>query len=166
MIPSKLSAQRNFRDAEIYLIRFQQCLTRSLTLIKMYFIRTVTALGQEVSEKTLGKVRCSFIDMSILRLNGFAQELQEAAQNTLLYTKFETFGETVQSLIYELEKRARSEPDEYNSLMNECFQAWFTVRNQLLAQPLAEEVKRMDPQNSDLIKLVSLKLLSTSVGSS
>jgi len=53
--------QRLFKDAEIYLIRFQHCLTRSMTLIKMYFINTINALGQEVTQKTANKVSVSFL---------------------------------------------------------------------------------------------------------
>lgn len=49
-------SQRDFKDAEIYLIRFQQCLTRSMTLIKMYFVTIIRKLTNEVFEKMAGKV--------------------------------------------------------------------------------------------------------------
>jgi hypothetical protein len=61
--------QRNYRDAEIYLIRFQQCLTRAMTLIKMYFVSLVRDLGANVSGKILGQVCChSFKDIVLGRL--------------------------------------------------------------------------------------------------
>jgi hypothetical protein len=56
-------------------------------------------------------------------------------------------------LLFELEKRARAFPDEYVSLLDECHAAWFAMRSQLLGPRLAEEVQRMDPANSELIKL-------------
>lgn len=48
--------QRDFKDAEIYIIRFQQCLTRSMTLIKMYFVSVVRTFANEVGDKMVGKV--------------------------------------------------------------------------------------------------------------
>lgn len=41
----------------MYIIRFQQCLTRSMTLIKMYFVSTIRKLTAEVGDKMAGKVR-------------------------------------------------------------------------------------------------------------
>lgn len=51
-----LKNNRDFHDAEIYLIRFQQCLTRAMTLIKMYFVSVVRKLSSEVGDKMVGKV--------------------------------------------------------------------------------------------------------------
>lgn len=44
--------QRDFRDAEIYLIRYQQCMTRSMTLIKLYVVNALRSLAQEVQKRT------------------------------------------------------------------------------------------------------------------
>ena len=57
LTPSQ-SSQRDFRDAEIYLIRYQQCMTRSMTLIKLYVVNALRSLGQEVQKRiTDTKVR-------------------------------------------------------------------------------------------------------------
>ncbi|KAL8277753.1 hypothetical protein RQP46_009875 [Phenoliferia psychrophenolica] len=130
-----LKLNRDFHDAEIYLIRFQQCLTRAMTLIKMYFVSVVRKLSSEVGDKMVGK------------------DLSETAANALLYTKFSNSAETLRILLFELEKRARIEPAEYGSLLDECYSTWFAARSGLLAAPLAEEVRRMDPGSTDLIKL-------------
>lgn len=135
--PTAPCLQRDFKDAEIYIIRFQQCLTRSMTLIKMYFVSVIRKLTAEVADKMAGK------------------ELSETASNALLYAKFSNQAASLRILLSELEKRARQEPREYGSLLQECFSAWFTSRASLLAGPLAEEVRRMDPGSTDLIKLVS-----------
>lgn len=58
--PRSPAPQRDFRDAEIYLIRYQQCLTRSMTLIKMYFVSTIRKLAADVQDKVQGKVRLLF----------------------------------------------------------------------------------------------------------
>ncbi|KAK4049565.1 Golgi transport complex subunit 3 [Microbotryomycetes sp. JL201] len=130
-----LKANRDFKDAELYIIRFQQCLTRSMTLIKMYFVSTIRRLTQEVSDKMAGK------------------DLSETALNALLYAKFSSVAETLKILVAELEKRAKVEPGEYGALLNECYGAWFGSRSALLSASLIEEVRRMDPANSELIKL-------------
>jgi len=41
-------SQREFREAEIYLLRFQQCLTRAMTLIKMFFVGSLKALSSDI----------------------------------------------------------------------------------------------------------------------
>ena len=48
--------QRDFKDAEVYLLRYQQCMTRSMTLIKIFFVNTVKALGQEVARRIADRV--------------------------------------------------------------------------------------------------------------
>ena len=52
-----LGTQRNFREAEIYLLRFQQCLTRAMTLIKMYFVGSLKALTADIQRRLSEKVR-------------------------------------------------------------------------------------------------------------
>ncbi|KAK4047521.1 Golgi transport complex subunit 3 [Microbotryomycetes sp. JL221] len=130
-----LKSNRDFKDAELYIIRFQQCLTRSMTLIKMYFVSTIRKLTTEVQDKMAGK------------------ELSETALNALLYAKFSSAAETLKILVSELEKRAIIDPREYSALLNECYGSWFNSRSALLSSSLIEEVRRMDPANSDLIKL-------------
>jgi hypothetical protein len=54
---TRRSLQRDFKDAELYLIRYQQCMTRSMTLIKIYFVNTIKSLGLEVGAKLAQRVR-------------------------------------------------------------------------------------------------------------
>ncbi|GAA5916133.1 hypothetical protein JCM5296_007314 [Sporobolomyces johnsonii] len=130
-----LKANRDFKDAEIYLIRFQQCLTRAMTLIKMYFVSTIRKIAAEATEKMTGK------------------DLSETALHALLYAKFQAPSTSLRILLVELEKRAELDPNEYEALRSECYQTWFTARVALLGSGLAEEVRRMDPAGSELIKL-------------
>jgi hypothetical protein len=48
--------QRDFRDSELYIIRYQQCLTRSMTLVKMHFVTQIKLLGAEISRKMADRV--------------------------------------------------------------------------------------------------------------
>jgi hypothetical protein len=64
LIPSK----RHFKEAEVYLLRFQQCMTRAMTLIKMNFVGSLRALSSEVTKRLSEKVTCSSI-FTFLLLN-------------------------------------------------------------------------------------------------
>jgi hypothetical protein len=59
------SSQRNYKEAEIYLLRFQQCMTRAMTLIKMYFVGSLRALTQDVSRRLFEQVRYSDVCLFI-----------------------------------------------------------------------------------------------------
>lgn len=122
-----------------------------MTLIKMHFLQLLNSTYSEVSSKLLvsggsGSSSGSKIPSSV--------NLSETALNALLYSKFSNLSTDTVTLLVELERRAQRNPREYGNLLQECFATWFTVRNQLLAPTLAEEVRRMDPQNTDLVKLV------------
>ncbi|KAM0745864.1 Sec34-domain-containing protein [Meredithblackwellia eburnea MCA 4105] len=136
-----LERNPDFKDAPVYTIRFQQCLTRSMTLIKMYFVSTVKSLMVEVSDKMGGK------------------ELSPPVLHTLLYTKFSTVlsptpsssvpttttttasppRPSLRTLILELESRKTT----YGSLLEECYAVWFACRAQLVGGELRREVGRM-----------------------
>jgi hypothetical protein len=135
--------QRAFKDSEIYTMRFQQCLTRSMTLIKIYFGNHINAITQEVADKVSGK------------------KLGETALHALLYTKFASQAEDLRLLLVELEKRAAADPDEYASLLEECYATWFGARSALVADSLADEVKQMDPYATEIVRLVRGRALLT-----
>jgi hypothetical protein len=131
-----------------------------MTLIKMHFLSSLSSLGSEIASRlsssasvassSSGKSSSSTTSSSLAVAN-----LSEAALQALLYSKFDTsINKQTRSLLYELEKRALKNPEEYNSLLQECLASWFALRNTLLAPVLAEEVRRMDPANTDLVKLV------------
>lgn len=50
------SPKRHFKEAEVYLLRFQQCMTRAMTLIKMNFVGSLRALSSEVTKRLSEKV--------------------------------------------------------------------------------------------------------------
>lgn len=54
-----IRVQRHFREAELYLLRFQQCMTRAMTLIKMFFVGSLRALTQDITRRLSEKVRPS-----------------------------------------------------------------------------------------------------------
>lgn len=113
-----------------------------MTLIKIYFGNVLTEMTNATYD-TLHKIATS------------ETQVNETSLRALLYTKFENAAQpTLRMLLYELEKRAKIEPDEYESLLSECWANWFASRNGLLSDNVTSEVRLLDPNNADLIKLV------------
>ncbi|OCB87405.1 Sec34-domain-containing protein [Sanghuangporus baumii] len=130
-----LRAHRHYREAEIYLLRFQQCLTRAMTLIKMYFVGSLKALTSDILRRIPSK------------------EISATAQEHLLYTRFQSVSVQVAPLIGELERRTQAHPEKLSALLAECHSAYFSARKSLLSSRLAEEIKGLDPGRSDLVEL-------------
>ncbi|KAI6121799.1 Sec34-like family-domain-containing protein [Pisolithus sp. B1] len=51
-----LKDHRYYKEAEVYLLRFQQCMTRAMTLIKMFFLASMRALATDVSKRLSEKL--------------------------------------------------------------------------------------------------------------
>ncbi|MBW0475108.1 hypothetical protein O181_014823 [Austropuccinia psidii MF-1] len=134
-----MRTNRHFRDADLYLVRFQQCLIRAMTLIKLHYTNLIRSLGYQVQEKLQGK-----------------EDLSSNLIQTLLYDKFEILSTELKPLIEELEKRYGLEPEQYESLINEFFSTWFTVRRQLLSPRLKAEINLMDISHSQVPNLIKL----------
>ncbi|RDB16287.1 Conserved oligomeric Golgi complex subunit 3 [Hypsizygus marmoreus] len=132
-----LKAHRNFREAEIYLFRYQQCMTRAMTLIKMYFVGSLRALSVDVSK----------------RIPIRPQDVSPTAQMHLLYTRFKTVSQQLLPLLNELERRARAHPQELSALLSECHAAYFAARKSLLVSRITEEIKGLDPARTELVEL-------------
>ncbi|ODN78720.1 hypothetical protein L202_04287 [Cryptococcus amylolentus CBS 6039] len=130
-----LSDHRDFRDSEIYLLRYQQCMTRSMTLIKLYFVGTIRSIGQEVGKRLAD------------------QSLSETAIQALIYTKFTSLSTSLRPLLSELEQRVSTNPDELAPLLSECNAAYVSTRRNLMGGRVNEEIGRMKPNGSDLVDL-------------
>lgn len=130
-----LKAHRHFREAEVYLLRFQQCMTRAMTLIRMYFVGSLKALSADVSKRMSEK------------------DVSPTAQMHLLYTRFQSVSTQLAPLLGELERRAQAHPAELAALLAECHTAYFSVRKGLLVGRLTEEIKGLDPSRTELVEL-------------
>ncbi|KAK0197162.1 Sec34-like family-domain-containing protein [Armillaria mellea] len=130
-----LKTHRHFREAEVYLLRFQQCMTRAMTLIKMYFVGSLRALSADISKRLSEK------------------DVSSTAQMHLLYTRFRSVSPQLAPLLGELERRAYAHKDELSSLLSECHSAYFSARKSLLVACLMEEIKGLDPTRTELVEL-------------
>ncbi|KAF9905427.1 Golgi transport complex subunit 3 [Linnemannia zychae] len=89
----------NYKDSELYQMRFRQCMTRGMTLIKMHLITKLRALSAEVMSKkpVLAK----------------GESIKPAMATALFYVKFRTIAPPLRALVAELEKRCVSHKDGY-----------------------------------------------------
>ncbi|KAJ3521442.1 hypothetical protein NM688_g9016 [Phlebia brevispora] len=129
-----LKAHRHFREAEIYLLRFQQCMTRAMTLIKMYFVGSLRALVADVTKRISEKVR-------VVLKRPYIKLTSEFSRDQLA------------PLLAELERRASAHPEELSALLAECHAAYFAARKGLLVPRLVEEIKGLDPARTELVEL-------------
>ncbi|TRM70359.1 Sec34-like family-domain-containing protein [Schizophyllum amplum] len=122
-----LKNHRQYREAEVYLLRFQQCMTRAMTLIRMYFVGSLRALSTD--------------------------DVSPTAQMHLLYTRFKTVASQMAPLLGELERRAQVHPAELAALLAECHTAFFSTRKALLVGRVTEEIRGLDPGRTELVEL-------------
>lgn len=132
-----LKAHRYYREAEIYLLRFQQCMTRAMTLIRMFFVGSLRALTADVSRRLSEK------------------DVSSTAQMHLLYTRFRSITSQLSPLLSELERRAEAHPDDLSALLSECHSAYFAARKNLLVGRLMEEIRGLDPAHTELVELTN-----------
>ncbi|KAF8342284.1 Sec34-like family-domain-containing protein [Cantharellus anzutake] len=126
---------RHFVEADIYLLRFQQCMTRAMTLIKIYFVGSLKSLASDAQRRMT------------------EQKLSATAEKHILYSKFGAMAGPVAPLLAELERRAMEHPDELASLLSECHTIYFSVRKSVISGRLSAEIKALDPANSNLVEL-------------
>ncbi|KAI9489876.1 Sec34-like family-domain-containing protein [Zychaea mexicana] len=119
-----------YRDAELYLMRFRQCMTRGMTVIKMYLITTIKSLGYDIYTQTSS--------------NSADQPLALSKQTTLFYVKFRMISSTVKPLSIELEKRCEGHK-EYQSLYQDTLNAYFQTRQNLLGPVISRKTQELGP---------------------
>ncbi|OAX41147.1 Sec34-domain-containing protein [Rhizopogon vinicolor AM-OR11-026] len=132
-----LKAHRYYKEAEVYLLRFQQCMTRAMTLIRMFFVGSLRALTGDVSRRLSEK------------------DVSSTAQMHLLYTRFRRVTSQLTPLLNELERRAEAHPEDLSALLSECHSAYFAARKGLLVGRLMEEIRGLDPAHTELVELTN-----------
>eukprot|EP00842_Homolaphlyctis_polyrhiza_P003665 jgi/Hompol1/429/HPOL_000146-RA len=88
-----------YKDTELYRVRYRQCMTRSMTLIKMHFADQIRALQVDIRDK--------------LAARQTHEPLQANMQLTFFYVKFRTLASRVKHLLGEIEYRCDGHPDAF-----------------------------------------------------
>ncbi|KAJ3161949.1 Golgi transport complex subunit 3 [Geranomyces michiganensis] len=112
-----VQSHMQYRDAELYLMRFRQCMTRGLTLIKMHFVRSMRTTLADIKQKIANR--------------GPKDLLTPNMQLSLFYVKFRTLAPSLRFLLAQLEARCENHP-EYYALLGDCLSTYFQVRQGLL----------------------------------
>jgi hypothetical protein len=83
------------------------------------------------------------------------QDVSQTAASHLLYTRFSTVARTVRPLLHALEDRTKENSDALSGVLDDCTNAYFAARRQLLLPRVGEEIRGFDMQKAELVGLVS-----------
>ncbi|XP_063190763.1 conserved oligomeric Golgi complex subunit 3 isoform X2 [Chroicocephalus ridibundus] len=119
----------NFKDYPVYLIKFKQCLSKAMHLIKTYTVNTLQNLTSQLMKRDPSAVPNSD--------NAF----------TLFYVKFRAAAPKVRTLIEQVEQRSEKMP-EYQQVLSEIHQCYLDQRELLLGPSIASTVTELTSQNN------------------
>ncbi|KAK9495441.1 Sec34-like family-domain-containing protein [Lipomyces doorenjongii] len=124
----------NFNSVDLYQMRFRQCMTRALTLIRVYFVNSIREVTNDVQSRIAAKA------------------LNDSTQSALFYTKFRVDAPLLQSLTSEIQNRCDGH-EEYVSLLGDCYKAYIYARKKLIIPIVAKRVNDMRNSIADLLQL-------------
>jgi hypothetical protein len=81
------------------------------------------------------------------------QAMNETTQSALLYAKFRSNAAPLKTVIGEIEQRSYHH-DEYASLLNECYQAYFVIRLRLVGPIIMTRMAEISG-NKDIVPYVN-----------
>lgn len=123
---------KHFKNIEVYQQRFRHCMTRALGLIQVYFQGVLRDLENEVN------------------VNG-AKISNVAAQNVLLYSKFEAESNQILNLTSEIARRCETH-EEYDGLLHDCMRNYFGTRYKLLTPLLAKNAEESSKDMRNIVQ--------------
>ncbi|GAC75320.1 hypothetical protein PANT_15d00017 [Moesziomyces antarcticus T-34] len=139
---------RTYRDAQLYRMRYAQCVTRAATLAKMAVVRDIKAHAEHTAQRLKQLASSRAHATSDTDVKGKAREITQPPQSVIsqetsqiLFADAEQMVKKLRPLIFELAKRAASTADapaastaaEFESLLQECRAAWYQTRRPLLS---------------------------------
>ncbi|THV06633.1 hypothetical protein K435DRAFT_743062 [Dendrothele bispora CBS 962.96] len=140
-----LEGHKHYREADVYLLRFHQCLTRAMTLIKMYFVGCLRALQADVSKRIAATATSSSSSSQTTHhlLYTRFRALTSNSSSSSAYTNTSSHAPSLRPLLAELSRRAKSYPSTLNSLLGECRSAYLGVRKALVGPVVRNEVRAL-----------------------
>ncbi|EPY78919.1 conserved oligomeric Golgi complex subunit 3 isoform 1 [Camelus ferus] len=124
-----LKEQPNFKDYPVYLLKFKQCLSKALHLMKAYTVNTLQNLTNQLLKRDPSSVPNAD--------NAF----------TLFYVRFRAAAPKVRTLIEQIEQRSERIP-EYQQLLNDIHQCYLDQRELLLGPSITCTVTELTSQNN------------------
>ena len=91
-------------------MRFRQCMTRGMTLIKMYFVNKINTLSMEIAKQTAQVILLllNTNNLIVCYLNTVPLNCKNASsanQTALHHVKFRAIAPKLKGLVYEIEMR-------------------------------------------------------------
>ncbi|KAJ8785462.1 hypothetical protein J1605_007059 [Eschrichtius robustus] len=124
-----ISSHPSFKDYPVYLLKFKQCLSKALHLMKTYTVNTLQNLTSQLLKRDPSSVPNAD--------NAF----------TLFYVKFRAAAPKVRTLIEQIEQRSEKIP-EYQQLLNDIHQCYLDQRELLLGPSITCTVTELTSQNN------------------
>uniref|UniRef100_A0AAA9TEP9 Conserved oligomeric Golgi complex subunit 3 n=2 Tax=Bos TaxID=9903 RepID=A0AAA9TEP9_BOVIN len=124
-----ISSHPNFKDYPVYLLKFKQCLSKALHLMKTYTVNTLQNLTNQLLKRDPSSVPNAD--------NAF----------TLFYVKFRAAAPKVRTLIEQIEQRSEKIP-EYQQLLTDIHQCYLDQRELLLGPSITCTVTELTSQNN------------------
>ncbi|XP_066562754.1 conserved oligomeric Golgi complex subunit 3 [Amia ocellicauda] len=124
-----VSSHPNFKDYPVYLVKFKQCLSKAMQLMKTHTVNTLQNLTSQLTKRDPAGV--PIVD------NAF----------TLYYVKFRASAPKVRTLIEQIEQRSEKIP-EYQQLLGEIHQCYLEQRDQLLSPSITSTITDLTTQNN------------------
>ncbi|KAL7751393.1 Golgi transport complex subunit 3 [Sorochytrium milnesiophthora] len=144
-----LEQNPRYKESALYAMRYRQCMTKSLTLVKNYFSQalrtTITTSMQSASTVPLST------DTAALMLS-------PSVTHTHLYVTFRALATRLKSLISCIETRCVRHP-EYNALANDCRRMYVNSRRQVIPELVNTQVGRIGKAETG-----KLQFMRTSAG--
>lgn len=114
-----LDAHKSYKDSEVYTIRYRQCMTRGLTLVRNYLIEYLRSKTTQVSAKLQEKDLTS-LTLDIYMYSEFTSELDRQDEST-------SFPVLVGEIVDKCATHA-----EYQGLVSDVLQQYFRLRLQFV----------------------------------
>lgn len=114
-----LDAHENYKDSEFYSIRYRQCMTRGLTLVRNFLIEYLKKKQTDITQQLLEK-NITALKLEILMYSGFTNDLEKQDENT-------RFAVLIGSIVDKCGSHV-----EYRGLVSDVLQQYFKVRMQLI----------------------------------
>ncbi|XP_030166856.1 conserved oligomeric Golgi complex subunit 3 isoform X2 [Lynx canadensis] len=124
-----ISSHPHFKDYPVYLLKFKQCLSKALHLMKTYTVNTLQNLTSQLLKRDPASVPSAD--------NAF----------TLFYVKFRAAAPKVRTIIEQIEQRSEKIP-EYQQLLNDIHQCYLDQRELLLGPSITCTVTELTSQNN------------------
>ncbi|KAE9416269.1 hypothetical protein Angca_005221, partial [Angiostrongylus cantonensis] len=122
-----------YKESAAYIVKYEQCLSRSLTWIRVAVMADIEASINDVRD------RQSQLQVDYAKLGRGGADDDTFA---LLYGVFATRASSVKAALSVAEQRFSHVP-EFKAMLNECYQAYFNTRHQLLTPIIQATLTQM-----------------------